>query len=796
LTLSLDNRGLLHSYQTLNAELDMRVAARTKELQESEEKYSALVEGSEAAIMLLRHGRFVDCNAATLRMFHCESKTAFFGFSPDVLSPEFQPNGVDSRTLSMRYVQQAIDEGSKRFDWVYKRVDGGEFKADVHLSRINIHDETLIQGIVIDISERAKAELALQESEQKYRSLIENMQDCLYRTDADGRLVFASASIQTLMACAEDEIIGDKLSDYYLDPSKRKAFIQQLLESPDHQINDFEAQVRRKDGRIIWLSANSHFIYDHKGDIAGVEGTLRDVSSIKDAEELLRKLHQAVEHAGESIMITNRHGVIEYVNPAFSQMSGYTSEEAVGMTPQLLQSGIQDKDFYQQLWKTISTGEHWSNSLIDRHKDGSLYPVLTSIAPIVGDAGDITHYVAIQRDMTALTEMEEKFNQAQKMEAIGSLVSGIAHDFNNMLAAMIGSMYMIKQKLQHEPETLQRVEALEQQSFRAADMIKQLLAFARKGNVDVQSLSFTSLMKEVFKLTRLTIPENITLQLDVCDENLEIQGDASLLQQILMNLMNNARDAVAKALEPSIHVDIDAFQADSDFVARHPDGQLKMHYARLRVRDNGCGISQSDTKKVFEPFYTTKEIGKGTGLGLAMIDGSVQSHGGFIDIQSEVGKGTLFSLYFPLQSAAHQQPMEVLSEATNTDGNGELILMVDDEASLRVVHGELLSRLGYRVLLAEDGDAASRIFAQHQDEIQLLITDVVMPHCGGVELAQRIWQQRPSMPVLFVTGYDKNQLSNIPTDQHHVQMLLKPFSIDAMAQHIHAMLQTRKRPVC
>ncbi|MFQ5519401.1 MAG: PAS domain S-box protein, partial [Mariprofundus sp.] len=523
------------------------------------------------------------------------------------------------------------------------------------------------------------------------------------------------------------------------------------------------------------------------GNITGVEGTLRDISSVKETEESLRKLSQAVECAGESIMITDRDGIIEYVNPAFTTMTGYLREEVMGQSPRLLQSNAQDAGFYEHMWKTITDGKHWSSSLIDRHKAGSLYPVLMSISPIVDASNVITHYVSIQRDMSELTQMEEKFNQAQKMEAIGTLVGGIAHDFNNMLAGMVGSMYLMKAKLQDQPEILQEVESLERQSFRAADMIKQLLTFARKGDMQFQVLSFTSLMKEVFKLTSFTIPENISVNFHACNDKLNIKGDASLLQQILMNLMNNARDAVAEVAEPKINVAIDAYKSDEAFIEQHPDARLHHTYARLTVRDNGCGISKHELSKVFEPFYTTKGAGKGTGLGLAMIYGSIQSHAGIIEVDSCVNTGTAFKIYLPLYSEPESNKA-VQGKHEENIGSGETILMVDDETSLRTVHAELLNLMGYHVLQAADGVQAAELFANHQHDIKLIITDVVMPKMGGVELATQIWLQTPSMPVIFMTGYDKNHFSNLPTDKRNVQILLKPFSIDLLSQHVHDLL--------
>jgi len=358
---------------------------------------------------------------------------------------------------------------------------------------------------------------------------------------------------------------------------------------------------------------------------------------------------------------------------------------------------------------------------------------------------------------------------------------------NNMLAGMIGSMYMMKSKLQQHPDVLMELESLESQSFRAADMIKQLLAFARKGSVEFQLLSFTSLMKEVFKLTSLTIPENIAVQLDVCKDALTIKGDASLLQQILMNLMNNARDALQDIAQPRIDVTVDAYVSDAAFVEQHPQAQVDYPYARMCVHDNGCGIPERDLEKVFEPYYTTKEVGKGTGLGLAMIFGSVQSHAGIIEVDSHIGTGTNFTIYLPLEPGQNSSDHNAITEGI-VQGQGETILLVDDEDSFRTIHAELLTRMGYQVLLAADGAQALGIFAKHQQHIALLLTDVVMPVMGGVDLAHSLWQQAPSMPVIFLTGYDKNHLDKLSSENRYSRILLKPFSIQDLSQQIHSLL--------
>ncbi len=666
ISIVMENRNLLRSYKELNEELDYRVALRSKALQESEEKYQTLVESSDTAIMLLSDGKFVECNAATLRMFGCASKDEFLKLNPIVVSPEFQSGGIDSATLARQYIEQAMDTGSNRFDWIHKRINGEEFFAEVHLTRILIQGQTMMQGVVIDINNRRLAEKALQKSEKKYRELIEHMQDCIYRTDAEGRFVYASPVIQSLMAYKLEELIGSKVSDYYVDPNSRQKLLNCLQASPEGKVDSFEAQIRRKDGKIIWLSANSHFIYDEDGQVQGVEGSLRDITSLK--------------------------------------------------------------------------------------------------------------------------EMEVKFNQAQKMEAVGTLVGGIAHDFNNILAGMVGSFYLMKYKQQNNPELIQDIEALEKQSFRAADMIKQLLTFSRKGEIETKNFSFTLLMKEVLELAERTVPENIVLNIHTCEEPLPINGDPGLLQQVLMNLINNSRDAVNGREKPNINVNIHSFLADETFVQRHPEVALETAYARLSIEDNGCGISEEGLIHVFEPFYTTKGIGEGTGLGLAMIYGSIQSHQGFIEIDSVLNEGTTVDVFLPT-IVNDEYITEKSSQSDLLEGHGEFILCVDDEEIVCEVNSELLISLGYQTLQASDGLEAMKIFEQYKDKIVLVLTDVVMPNLGGVALAKELWINHPALPIIFVTGYDENCLLELPKDAKYTRVLEKPFAVEDLSQHIHHLLE-------
>jgi len=493
----------------------------------------------------------------------------------------------------------------------------------------------------------------------------------------------------------------------------------------------------------------------------------------------LQKLSQAVEQAGEAVMITDRNAVIEYVNPAFTAITGYEAQEIIGKTPVVLKSTAQDPAFYKELWDTITSGKVWHGTLIDKRKDGSFYPALMSVAPIYNDSGSTTHYVSLQQDMTDYKKMEGQFLQAQKMEAIGTLVGGIAHDFNNMLAAIQGNVYLSKRVLKNQPEVVDKLDSIEELSSRAAEMVKQLLTFARKDRVQMHPMSLNDFIKDAYKLAKTAIPENIELICDYCEEDLMVLADATQLQQALMNLLNNARDAVEGCVQPQICCVLRLFVATEQFKKAHPELRGE-HFSRLDIKDNGEGISREHLNKIFEPFFTTKDVGKGTGLGLAMVYGAVQSHGGALEVVSEANQGTTFTIYLPLKEGQDEQKIQ--DQGKVVEGKGQLILLVDDENSMRETTSEVLESLGYKVLTAADGQEALTLFTAQQQDINLILTDIVMPQVGGADLAKSVRLLNKSVPIIFTTGYDMQQAIESLEDIEHCQVIHKPFSFEELSQ--------------
>jgi len=586
--------------------------------------------------------------------------------------------------------------------------------------------------------------------------------------------------------------------------SKERVIVEDIAADPRWAL--FAEAAQSFNLRACWsepiISSNGEVLgtfamyYDHP--CAPSEKALKDISNAAKlagiaiekcmAAERLRKLSQAVEQSAESVIITDKEGFIEYVNAAFTTITGYSPEEALGSNPRILKSGNQSPDYYKRLWSTITKGGVWHSTVIDRRKDGTQYPAMMTISPILDKSGEITHYVGLQQDMTDHDVLEEQFRQAQKMEALGTLIGGIAHDFNNILTGITGNLSIAIHDLREFPEIASKLQIAEDLGFDAADMIKQLMAFSRKGLVKMKPFGLISFIEDISTLVKTSIPENISFRLEHCNEELVIKGDPTQLQQVLMNMLNNARDAVEGVSEAKVLLKIEEFEADEEFIKKHPeiDGRL---FAHLIVEDNGSGISSTNREHLFEPFFTTKEVGLGTGLGLSMAYGAIQSHRGTIEVESTLGKGTSFHIYLPLIEErkidiTSVEPIETVS------GNGELILAVDDNADVRHAIKDILNRLNYRVLEASDGLEAVDVVTANGDDISLIIMDVVMPRLGGVAAVERIRKINPEAKVIFSTGYDKDETlkNDMPSDEYIV--LTKPYNFAQLSQMIRTQLDS------
>ncbi len=575
-------------------------------------------------------------------------------------------------------------------------------------------------------------------------------------------------------------------------------------------VEDIETDPKWKDFKTLALSHNLHccwsepikdarghvlgsfaMYYDHpalptKAESDDLTAASRLVGIVMEREHrkhLLKKMHCSFEYAEEAIAISSLEAQIEYVNPAFEALTGYSSEELIGKYSRILRSPIHPDSFYIDMMNTLKQGKIWHGEVSIKRKNGTLVDVERSISPILDENNTPLFHVVMQRDISQQKEMEANFHQAQKMEAIGTLVGGIAHDFNNILAGITGNVYLAKKTIQDNPKALDKITRIDQLTDHASGLIKQLLTFSRKDTVHMQVVCLPELIKEIFSLLRTSIPENIEVHYDITNEGMQVLGDKTQIHQILLNLINNARDAVAQHASPTITLQLHLFDARSLNTKNHAYFKPQT-YAHLSVHDNGTGIPQETIKFLFEPFYTTKEVGKGTGLGLAMVFGAVKRHDGFIDVTSVEGEGSSFHVYFPLISDDSQPSHSPALNTSVLSGNQEVILLIDDNKDVLEMSAELLEDLKYKVLQATNGLDAVKVFKDNQHNISLVITDIVMPKMGGAEAVAEMRKTNPNIQAIFTTGYDQDTARTKSLIHGDDTVLSKPYDIEELSQVI------------
>jgi signal transduction histidine kinase/ActR/RegA family two-component response regulator len=432
------------------------------------------------------------------------------------------------------------------------------------------------------------------------------------------------------------------------------------------------------------------------------------------------------------------------------------------------------------MWDTILAGKEWRGELNNRKKNGESYWELASISPIMNTAGAITHFVAVKEDITERKRLEAQLRQAQKLEAIGQLAGGVAHDFNNILAAIIMQVGLLQMKSDLNEEIRQALKELEAGAQRAASLTRQLLMFSRRSVLAVKPVDLNEVVTHLLKMLNRLIGEQIDLRFDRKTDLPIIDADAGMLDQVLMNLVVNARDAMPKGGRITIGTSVAHLGAAQ--AAENPERRPGT-FVCLKVLDTGCGMDPTTSKRIFEPFFTTKEIGKGTGLGLATVHGIVAQHKGWLEVESEVGHGTCFLVYLPVSDLGTQEPQARTKQPVKH--GTETILLVEDDLEVRRLFCQALRALGYQVHEANDGPQAMGIWKEYSSAIDLLLTDMVMPQgMTGLDLAERLQALKPSLKVIISSGYSAEMVQVGPPKKQSVVYLPKPYEAKVLADTV------------
>ena len=768
-------------------ELEDRVQERTEELRQlnltlrtSEERYRLIAENTADVIWTLdlASGRFTYVSPSIQKLT---------GFTPEEIiarpfiesvTRESLPR-VEARLAANLAAIGAGDESARTaaIEVEQPTKDGGTVPTEVVATVISSPngEATAILGVTRDRRDRKRAEEALRESEERYRSLFEQSPIGIYRTTPDGRILLANPALLHMLGYESlDELLARNLETTGFEPEYPRQRFKDLLER-DNEVRDFETLWTTKSGSRVRVIENARAIRDVKGKVLYYEGTVEDITARRQAEEAQHRLAAAVEQGDEAVVITDPNGTIEYVNPAFQRITGYSADEAVGQTPRLLNSGSHDAAFYKTMWDTITAGGVWSGRLINRRKDGSKYEEETTISPVRDVNGRIVNFVAVKRDVTREVALQQQLNQAQKMEAIGRLAGGIAHDFNNLLQASLSHAQMLRTHAD-DPERV-RAEAteIEEHALRGAGLTRQLLLFSRREAARPERLDLNSVTQTAATMLRRLVRENVVFDLDLAAAPVMVEADHGQIEQVLMNLVVNASDAMPNGGRLVIRTGCD------------PAG-----LSWLEVEDSGHGIPEAIREHIFEPFFTTKGPGKGTGLGLSVVHGIVTRHGGRVELESHEGRGLRFRVLLPHVESSRPSPLGAAAAAAPNElavGRGERVLVVEDEEGAREGLREILASLGYEVVAVGSGAEAGRLAAEPR--FALLLTDLMLPDIAGHELAAGLQARWPEIAVVFMSGYAEDDALRRGIETGHLRFLQKPFNMPTLANAVRAALDER-----
>lgn len=636
-----------------------------------------------------------------------------------------------------------------------------------------------------DVTDRKKSEKALEESERKYRHLAESSPEMIYVVTGDGRVTYANHAAAAQFHSEPRKLSGKLLRDIFPPELARRNLesIREVIETGRAKTNEI-AQIF-PDGQR-WVEARLSPIEDEQGQYNSVLGLSIDITERKRATESLRRLSKAIADSGEVIFMTDRKGFFTFVNPAFTRVYGYSAEEVVGKaTPEIVELEGRSNGSYDRDLDLLNSKEAVRGESVGRSRAGDTLVIETTASPFLDEKGDVTGHLWIQSDVTNRRNLEEQVLQAQKMESLGTLASGVAHDFNNILSIILGHLTILERYKDDPNRFATSVATVSKAAWRGAALVGQMLTFARKSDVEVRPIDVNESVREIEKLFRETFPKTVVLETDLAAKLPLVDADSTQVHQILLNLCVNARDA----MDGTGTIRIATLSEEGQAVRSRFASANRQRYVEVFVTDNGSGMDDATRERIFEPFFTTKEPGKGTGLGLAVAFGIMQGHGGFIDVESEIGKGSTFGLYFPVPLSWRDETQSGPEEMQESPGGTETILVVEDEQPLRESLEVNLSRNGYTVLLASDGAEAVDLYTSHSGNLDLVVCDLGLPKFSGREVLRRLREVDPKVKFIVATGYIDPAEKSAMIREGVADFVSKPYVPDVLLRSIRRALQ-------
>lgn len=674
-----------------------------------------------------------------------------------------------------------------RGELVSRHKQGHRYTEESTITPVRGADGAISHFVVVkqDVTSRKQAVAALRESETRFQQVTAHLGEWVWEMDRDGLYTYASPVVEKILGYRPEEIIGKKYF-YDLFPQSDREALKETAQAHFNAMKSFtrfRSYCAHRDGHSVLLETSGTPLVDENGELRGYRGVDSDITERERAEQQIRDQAKLLDLAQDAIAVRDMNGAVAYWNQSCERLTGYSASEAKGAQLKDLLKGA--PEVLEQAEKSVGQHGQWNGEMDITTKAGESASVLSRWTLVRDESDKPESVLVISTDITEQKRLKAQFLRAQRLEGVGALASGIAHDLNNILAPILMTASLLRETVQ-EPDVRAMLDTVQHCAQRGAEIIKQLLTFARGTPGARVPLPVRHLLRDMEKLVRETFPRDIRAKLDVPAAIWPMLGDSTQVHQALMNLCVNARDAMPDG--GTLTLMARNVTVDESFAAVTPNAQPGQ-YVCLSVIDTGTGIQPQDLDRIFDPFFSTKEIGKGTGLGLPTILGIVRGHGGFVRVDSHVGKGTTFELYFPAAEEAREPTDDTLHPPTPL-GQGELILVVDDEAAVRKTIRSTLERRGFRVVTATQGAEGVATFSQHRNEIRAVLTDMMMPVMNGPAMVNVLRALKPGLAIVGMTGLPERTgvkgLENLDLSA----LLTKPFSGEELLRALHTAIGT------
>jgi len=753
-------------------------------IRETQARFAGILDIAEDAIVSVGDDqRIIVFNQGAEKTFGYSAEDAI-GKPLELLLP---PDGIKDHSQHLDDFANAAEYARRmghRRQVLGRRKDGSLFPAEASISKLLLGGKTTFTAILRDVTERQQAEDKLRASEARFRLLVEQATDGIFLHGLDGVILDVNRQACESLGYTRDELIGLHVAriDPTVGPERMRPIIEQLEAG---QPVAFDTYHRRKDGSTFPVEVRLNPFHNNGQRVA--LGVVRDITERRRAEETLRKselqFRQVWDKSVDGMRLTDPQGIIRMVNDAFCRMVDRPRDALEGKPYTTIYAGPQEEVLadHQERFASRSIEPYFTKEIVLWNGKKTHFELSNSFLEL---PGQVPQLLSIVRDVTDHKHLEERFRQAQKMEAFGQLAGGVSHDFNNLLTVITGYSEMLLSSMIAADRQRDFIREIRKAGERAASLTRQLLAFSRKQLLKPVELDLNGLISETEKMLRRLIGEDIDLATTLDPTLGRVKADPGQLEQVVMNLVVNARDAMPAG--GLLTIETQNVELDQVYTQKHTEIQPG-RYVMLAVTDSGCGMDDATRRKIFEPFFTTKEVGKGTGLGLATVHGIVKQSGGSIEVYSEVGRGTTFKIYLPLVNDAIPSRESHTSLSPMPRG-AETVLLAEDEEAVRTAIVITLESSGYTVLIASNGEEALQICQQHHGPIHLLVTDVVMPKMSGRQLAESAVGVRPTIKVLFLSGYTDDAIVRHGVLEAGMAFLQKPFTPMVLARKVREVL--------